>query len=147
MTTTTWTGEHSLTENLLALVDRIDYATADEDAAQDMLCSLLQRMHGVKSQKDFNHAVKYSLMDAKRRRAQMTHTGVSWESLPDDGGHIDRRKEQLPSAIRPYDGPEPPVREMIPITTIKEGVILAKKIAGQYRFDRRCQVSAYVMPE
>jgi hypothetical protein len=138
-----WTGEHPLNESILRLVERIDYATVDEDAAQNMLCSLLQRSHQVRNHTDFRNAIRFALLDARRRRAQLTPAGVSWEGMPEGGFQDgkDRRKDQLPGPIKPYDGPEPPVREAIPQLRIKETVIAD----GQYRFDRDCQVSAYVM--
>jgi hypothetical protein len=142
-----WTGEHALTESLLRLVERIDYATADEDAAQDMLCSLLQRMHRAKTQADFRTSVHFALLDARRKRAQMTPAGVSWEDMPEGGFQDgkDRRKDQLPGPIKPYEGTEPPVRERIPQSRIAQRVILTEETCGEYRFDKTCQVAAYVM--
>jgi hypothetical protein len=143
----TWQGEHPLTEEVVRLVERIDYATVDEDMAQDMLCSLLARAHSVRNQTDFRRAVRYAILDARRRAAQMTPAGISWESLPDDcGGSVDHRREQLPGPIKPYDGPTPTV--VMPQSTVAERVIAAETVvAGLYRFDRECQVAAYVMPD
>jgi len=142
-----WTGEHGLTERLLQLVERIDYATVDEDAAQDMLCSLLQRSHQVRNQADFRTSVHFALLDARRKRAQMTPAGVSWEDMPEGGFQDgkDRRKDQLPGPIKPYEGTEPPVRERIPQSRIAQRVILTEETCGEYRFDKTCQVAAYVM--
>jgi len=143
----TWTGEHGLTESLLRLVNKIDYATADEDAAQDMLCSLLQRMHHVRNQPDFRKSVRFALLDARRKRAEMTPAGVSWEDMPEGGFRdgMDRRKDMLPGPIKPYEGPEPPVREAIPQGQIAQKAILAEELRGEYRFNRYCQVAAYIM--
>jgi hypothetical protein len=139
----TWQGEHPLTEEVVRLVERIDYATADEDQAQDMLCSLLARAHSVRNQTDFCRAVRYAILDARRKAAQVTPAGINFEEFTD--GWRDHRREQLPGPLRPYDGPAPTV---VPQQTIAERVIAAETlVAGLYRFDRDCQVSAYVMPD
>lgn len=142
-----WTGEHPLNPQLVNLVSRIDYATSDEDMAQDMLLSLLQRSHTVRNAGDWRKAVRYALLDARRKAAQLTRTGESLESLAHDPDK-DRRKEQLPGPIKPYDGPEPAIQQSLP--TIPQHIVRAKvetaeKTIGQFRFNRECQVSAYVM--
>lgn len=144
-----WDGVHPLNSQLVQLVSRIDYVTANEDMAQEMLLSLLQRSHTVRNAGDWRNAIRYAILDARRRAAQISRSGESLESLEYDP-HRDRRKEQLPGPIKPYDGQEPPVGQILP--TIPQHIVRAKVLSadqtiGEYRFNRQFQNVAYVMPD
>jgi hypothetical protein len=139
-TTITHDGEHPLIASLLNLVDRLDYATQDEDALQDMVCELLRRIPKIRNPRDWKQAVKYACMEARRKLAKLRKDGSNYEDSPIENAAGDRRRDQLPGPLKPYDGPEPPApAQRQHIETIPQHIIDARVLAlcetgrGQHR--------------